>query len=81
MTTISNCDILTVGGGDMGKRHIKLISNEGGDWEVLKVDSGEDFQEEGHSISNWDWIELLGFLGYNVEEIEISDEKMENGDY
>lgn len=65
----------------MSKPFIELISNESGDWEVLRLDIGEGFHAEGHSISNWDWIELLDVLGYKVEKIEISDEKMENGDY
>lgn len=65
----------------MNKPWIQLISNEGGDWEVLRVNMGEDFHAQGHSINKHDWIGLLDVLGYEVEEIEISDEEMENGEF
>ena len=53
---------------------IKLTTNESGDWSILKY---KDFKREGHQISDWDWIELLNLLGYEVENKEISDEEME----
>ena len=65
----------------MSRPIIELITCESGDWEVLRVDLGEDFQEEGHSLSNDDWINLLDLLGYEVQEREISDEDMEYGRY
>lgn len=54
---------------------IKLITNESGDWAILKY---KDFKRDGHQISDWDWIELLNLLGYEVENKEISDEEMED---
>lgn len=65
----------------MSRPIIELITNECGDWEILRVDLGEDFQEECHSLSNDDWINLLDLLGYEVQEREISDEDMEYGRY
>ena len=65
----------------MSKPYIELISCESGDWEILTVNYGEDFQASGHSISNWDWIRLLSILGFEVDKKEISDEDMENGEY
>lgn len=65
----------------MSKTLIELITCESGDWSVLRVNLGEDFKVEGHSLSNWDWIELLNLLGYKVEQKEISDEDMEYGRY
>lgn len=61
----------------MSKPLIQLISCESGDWEVLRVNLGEDFQQEGHSIGNHMWIKLLNTLGFEVEKIELSDEDME----
>ncbi len=65
----------------MSKPLIELITCETGDWEVLRVNNGEDFEVEGHSISNFTWIKLLELLGHKVEEIAISDEDMEYGRY
>lgn len=65
----------------MSKPFIELITCECGDWEILRVNLGEDFQAEGHRLNDWDWIELLDLLGYKVEEREISDEDMENRRY
>ena len=61
----------------MIKPLIKLITCESGDWEVLRVNLGEDFKSEGHSISNYGWIGLLEVLGFEVEVKCISDEDME----
>ena len=65
----------------MGNPLIELITCDRGDWEVLRVNLGEDFQEEEHRINNDGWIDLLNLLGYKVEEIHISDEEMENGEF
>ena len=65
----------------MSKPLIELITCESGDWEVLRVNLGEDFKREGHSITRHDWSDLLNFLGYKLEVIEISDEDMEEGNY
>jgi hypothetical protein len=61
----------------MSKLLIQLITCEDGDWEVLRMNLGEDFSYEGHGIPNEVWIRLLKKLGYNVEIIEISNDKME----
>ena len=65
----------------MSKPHIELFSNKSGDWEVLRLNLGEDFIAVGHSISGHHWIELLETLGYEVNYKEISDENMEEGNY
>lgn len=65
----------------MSKPLIELITCESGDWNVLRVNYGEDFEVEGHSISSYTWVGLLEFLGYKVEVKEISDKDMEEGNY
>ena len=35
------------------------------------------FSERGHRIDYDDWMDLLKYLGYDVEYREISDEEME----
>ena len=60
--------------GKVTKDKIKLTTNESGDWAILQY---EDFEREGHVITGSDWIDLLKYLGYEVEEKEISDEEME----
>ena len=64
---------------------LELITCEAGDWEILRMDGKEsfisDYEAEGHSISNYDWIQLLKVLGFEVTEKEISDEDMEDGRY
>ena len=65
----------------MSKPYIELITCETGDWEVLRVNMGEDFNFEGHFIPNRQWVALLDTLGFKVKEIEISDEDMENYNY
>lgn len=65
----------------MTKPLIELIVCESGDWKVLRVNLGEDFEFQGHSIPNHEWIRLLKLLGYEVEVREISDEDMENYNY
>lgn len=58
----------------MASNKIKVTTCESGDWSILQY---EDFETSGHSLSNNDWIGLLRFLGYEVNEEEISDEEME----
>jgi len=65
----------------MSKPLIELIFPESGDWEVLRMNLGEDFKHEGHSIPNGAWIKLLEILGYEVEVKYISDEDMEHERY
>lgn len=56
----------------MASNKIKLTTSD--DYTVLHY---EDFFREGHRIDNEDWIDLLKYLGYEVEYKEISDEEME----
>lgn len=56
------------------KDKIKVTTNESGDWAILVY---EDFFREGHRIDNDGWMNLLKYLGYEVEYKEISDEEME----
>ena len=53
------------------KNKIKLITANG--YEVLHY---EDFFRKGYRIDYDDWIDLLNYLGYEVEYKEISDEEM-----
>ena len=63
----------------MSKPQIELIRCNSGDWEVLKIDS--EIFAENHKLSSYDWVRFLDKLGYKIEEIEISDEDMEMGNY
>lgn len=65
----------------MSKPLIELITCESGDWEVLRVDFGEDFDRSCHRLDSSDWCDLLTLLGYKVDKITISDEDMEMGNY
>ena len=56
---------------------IELISNESGDWSILRMNLGEDIDYAGHGIPNSVWVKLLEKLGYKVQVKEISDEEME----
>ena len=59
---------------------IQLISSESGDWKVLKVNGV--IRYEGHSIAEHEWLELIHKdFTVDCEEIEISDEEMESGEY
>lgn len=60
--------------GKVTKDKIKLTTNESGDWAILKY---KDFKREGHQIREYDWIDLLEYLGYKIEDKEISNEEME----
>lgn len=59
---------------NMASNKIKIITNESGDWEIVRY---EDFEASGHRLDIWDYRNLLEFLGYQVEVSEISDEEME----
>ena len=61
----------------MSKPLIELITCKSGDWEVLRMNLGENFQFEDYSTPNFVWIALLKTLGYEVETKCISDEDME----
>jgi len=65
----------------MSKTFIELITCNAGDWSVLRLNLGEDYEFQGHSIPDHEWIKLLKLLGYEVEEREISDEDMEYENY
>lgn len=58
----------------MTRPRVKIISNESGDWEILKCD---EFEASGHRLSRYDYKELLEYLGYDCDIEEISDEEME----
>ena len=60
--------------GKISKEKIKLTTSESGEYAILQY---EDFFREGHVIAEFDWMDLLKYLGYEVEEKEISDEEME----
>lgn len=63
----------------MKQHRIKLITNESGDWEVLKVN--DEIYYENHSIPSFIWLDLLADLCFEVESESISDEDMECGRY
>lgn len=60
--------------GEVTKDKIILTTNESRDWAILEY---KDFKLEGHQIGEYDWIDLLEYLGYKIEDKEISDEEME----
>ena len=41
------------------KPYIKLTTCDGGDWEILEMNLGEDFYYAGHSIPSYEWIDLI----------------------
>ena len=63
------------------KNKIELITNESGDWSILKLN--DEFFAEGHSIHDSEWLDLIKEINPNTEikQKEISDEEMENYDY
>ena len=63
------------------KNKIELITNESGDWVILKLN--DEFFAEGHSIYDSEWLDLITEINPNTEikQKEISDEEMENYDY
>lgn len=65
----------------VAKRKIEFITCESGDWEVIRINGGRDFNDEGHSLRLMHFKRLLEYLGFEVEERELTDEEMEGGDY
>lgn len=59
------------------KPYIKIFTCESGDWQILQVNCGEDFEASGHKIETTDWIRLLDTLGYKVEHECLTDEEMD----
>lgn len=58
----------------MSRPRVQIISNESGDYETLRCD---EFETSGHSLSKYDYQELLEYLGYDCDIEDISDEEME----
>lgn len=75
--TIADAVVLIYGvlerGKNMASNKIKIITNESGDWEIIRY---EDFEASDHRLDIWDYRNLLEFLGYQVEVSEIFDEEM-----
>ena len=63
------------------KNKIELITNESGDWIILKLN--DEFFAEGHSIYDSEWLDLIKEINPDtkIKQTEISDEEMENYDY
>ena len=57
------------------KVNITLTTSESGDWSILSV-NGKEFAS-GHSITKHDWIDLIRYLGCNIEYVMLSDSEME----
>ena len=55
----------------MASNKIKITRCESGDWEILEYDGHRD---SNHHI---DYVDFLRHLGYEVEEVEVTDEEME----
>lgn len=51
----------------MSRPIIQIVTNESGDWEILKCD---EFKTSGHRLDKYNYKELLEYLGYNCN-IEI----------
>ena len=52
---------------DMASKKIKITRCESGDWEILEYDGQ---RESDHHI---DYVDFLRHLGYEVEEVEVTD--------
>lgn len=63
------------------KNKIELITNESGDWIILKLN--DEFFTEGRSISKSEWLNLIREINPNIQikQIQITDEQMENCEY
>ena len=58
------------------EKTITLTTSKSGDWQILEINGIE--WASGHSISNVDWLGLLGeHFNCQIEVIWISDEEME----
>lgn len=53
---------------------IKIITNVSGDWSILKVDG---FTRSNQSLGVQEFVDLLNYLGYDVQFEVITDEIME----
>lgn len=58
----------------MAKPRIQIITNESGDWEILKCD---EFKASYYRLDKYDFKELLEYLGYDCDIEMVSDEEME----
>lgn len=56
---------------DMANKKIKITRCESGDWEILECNG---YRDSHHHI---DYVNFLRHLGYEVEEIEVTNEEME----
>lgn len=56
---------------DMASNKIKITRCESGDWEILEYDG---YRDSNHHI---DYVDFLRHLGYEVKEVEVTDEEME----
>ena len=65
----------------MTKHKIELITNESGDYVILKLND-KSFAE-GAFIYDSEWLDLIKEINPNTEikQTEISDEEMQNYDY
>ena len=52
------------GNKKMSRPRVRIISNESGDWEILRCD---EFEASGHKLSNYDYKELLSIWEVNLE--------------
>ena len=53
---------------------IKFIVNESDDWQIKSCGG---LELSSHRLDKDDFIELLKYIGHEVEEVVISDEEME----
>lgn len=53
---------------------IKFIVNESDDWQIMSCGG---LELSSHRLDKDDFIELLKYIGHEVEEVVISDEEME----
>ena len=58
----------------MEDNKINFITNDSDDWSFLQCG---DFKTCNHQISKEEWVELLRYLGHEVDYKEISDEDMQ----
>lgn len=56
---------------NMTNNKIRITRCESGDWEILEY---EGYRDSNHHV---DYIDFLIHLGYEVEEVEVTDEEME----
>lgn len=61
------------------KQKVELIKCESGDWIVLKLNG--KVIEEGHSIPDMAWLELVSNLDAYAIHRTVSDKDMEEGKY